>query len=170
MFVNLLFWYQFFCGFSGSVMSNSWVLILFNLVFTSAPPLIYSILDQDMPAETLLTLPELYRAVHKYKVTEHMAAACSVTVTAVASCTTSGSLGCLLSWASVMGAAGRRHGYGWMGPPQRHTATRRGPVKPEEADQSNFKTQLLDLLLLGSATVLWLRLLYCVPQNTVVYS
>uniref|UniRef100_A0A674PD38 Phospholipid-transporting ATPase n=1 Tax=Takifugu rubripes TaxID=31033 RepID=A0A674PD38_TAKRU len=61
MFVNLLFWYQFFCGFSGSVMSNSWVLILFNLVFTSAPPLIYSILDQDIPAETLLKLPELYR-------------------------------------------------------------------------------------------------------------
>ncbi|XP_011618230.1 phospholipid-transporting ATPase VD isoform X1 [Takifugu rubripes] len=68
MFVNLLFWYQFFCGFSGSVMSNSWVLILFNLVFTSAPPLIYSILDQDIPAETLLKLPELYRAVEKYKV------------------------------------------------------------------------------------------------------
>uniref|UniRef100_A0A674P435 Phospholipid-transporting ATPase n=1 Tax=Takifugu rubripes TaxID=31033 RepID=A0A674P435_TAKRU len=65
MFVNLLFWYQFFCGFSGSVMSNSWVLILFNLVFTSAPPLIYSILDQDIPAETLLKLPELYRLLQR---------------------------------------------------------------------------------------------------------
>lgn len=76
MFVNLLFWYQFFCGFSGSVMSNSWVLILFNLVFTSAPPLIYSVLDQDIPADTLLKLPELYRAVEKYKVTEDIAAGC----------------------------------------------------------------------------------------------
>ncbi|XP_070697783.1 phospholipid-transporting ATPase VD isoform X2 [Pempheris klunzingeri] len=60
MYVNLLFWYQFFCGFSGSVMTNSWVLILFNLVFTSIPPLIYGILDQDMPADTLMELPELY--------------------------------------------------------------------------------------------------------------
>lgn len=61
MYVNLLFWYQFFCGFSGSVMINSWVLILFNLVFTSAPPLIYGILDQKMPTETLMKLPELYQ-------------------------------------------------------------------------------------------------------------
>ncbi|XP_068195693.1 phospholipid-transporting ATPase VD isoform X2 [Antennarius striatus] len=61
MYVNLLFWYQFFCGFSGSVMINSWVLILFNLVFTSIPPLIYGILDQDIPAETLVALPELYQ-------------------------------------------------------------------------------------------------------------
>ncbi|XP_025756640.1 phospholipid-transporting ATPase VD isoform X4 [Oreochromis niloticus] len=61
MYVNLLFWYQFFCGFSGSVMTNSWVLILFNLIFTSAPPLIYGILDQDLPAVTLMELPELYQ-------------------------------------------------------------------------------------------------------------
>ncbi|MEQ2188685.1 hypothetical protein GOODEAATRI_017528 [Goodea atripinnis] len=62
MYVNLLFWYQFFCGYSGSVMINSWVLILFNLVFTSVPPLIYGILDQDTPADTLMKLPELYGA------------------------------------------------------------------------------------------------------------
>ncbi|KAM4723867.1 phospholipid-transporting ATPase VD isoform 1-T2 [Anableps anableps] len=62
MYVNLLFWYQFFCGFSGTVMINSWVLILFNLVFTSVPPLIYGILDRDVPADTLMKLPELYGA------------------------------------------------------------------------------------------------------------
>uniref|UniRef100_A0A3Q4BS14 Phospholipid-transporting ATPase n=1 Tax=Mola mola TaxID=94237 RepID=A0A3Q4BS14_MOLML len=61
MYVNLLFWYQFFCGFSGAVMSNSWVLILFNLIFTSVPPLIYGVLDQDLAAETLMNLPELYQ-------------------------------------------------------------------------------------------------------------
>ncbi|XP_070834962.1 phospholipid-transporting ATPase VD [Chaetodon trifascialis] len=68
MYVNLLFWYQFFCGFSGSVMTNSWVLILFNLLFTSVPPLIYGILDQETPAETLMELPELYRASQTSKV------------------------------------------------------------------------------------------------------
>lgn len=70
MYVNLLFWYQFFCGFSGSVMTNSWVLIFFNLIFTSIPPLIYGVLDQDTPAETLMKLPELYKAVQTSKVTE----------------------------------------------------------------------------------------------------
>lgn len=61
MYVNLLFWYQFFCGFSGAVMSNSWVLILFNLIFTSIPPLVYGVLDKDMASETLMELPELYQ-------------------------------------------------------------------------------------------------------------
>ncbi|XP_054861662.1 probable phospholipid-transporting ATPase VD isoform X1 [Amphiprion ocellaris] len=68
MYVNLLFWYQFFCGFSGSVMTNSWVLIFFNLIFTSIPPLIYGILDQDTPADTLMEQPELYQAAHTSKV------------------------------------------------------------------------------------------------------
>uniref|UniRef100_A0A8C2XID1 Phospholipid-transporting ATPase n=1 Tax=Cyclopterus lumpus TaxID=8103 RepID=A0A8C2XID1_CYCLU len=61
MYVNLLFWYQFFCGFSGSVMTNAWVLILFNLIFTSIPPLIYGVLERDIPAHTLMELPELYQ-------------------------------------------------------------------------------------------------------------
>ncbi|XP_028994820.1 probable phospholipid-transporting ATPase VD isoform X2 [Betta splendens] len=60
MYGNLLFWYQFFCGFSGSVMTNSWVLILFNLLFTSVPPLIYGVLDQDASADALMCLPEVY--------------------------------------------------------------------------------------------------------------
>lgn len=71
MYVNLLFWYQFFCGFSGGIMSNSWVLILFNLVFTSVPPLVYGVLDQVMAAETLMERPELYEAAQKSKVTAH---------------------------------------------------------------------------------------------------
>uniref|UniRef100_A0A8C4RLT1 Phospholipid-transporting ATPase n=1 Tax=Erpetoichthys calabaricus TaxID=27687 RepID=A0A8C4RLT1_ERPCA len=60
-FVNLLLWYQLFCGFSGSTMTDYWILIFFNLLFTSAPPIIYGILDKDVSAETLLQLPELYR-------------------------------------------------------------------------------------------------------------
>ncbi|XP_053559967.1 phospholipid-transporting ATPase VD [Bombina bombina] len=62
MFVNLLFWYQFFCGFSGTAMMDFWMLILFNLVFTSVPPIIYGILDKDVSAETLTDLPELYKS------------------------------------------------------------------------------------------------------------
>ncbi|CAH2300130.1 probable phospholipid-transporting ATPase VD [Pelobates cultripes] len=62
MFVNLLFWYQFFCGFSGTSMTDFWMLILFNLLFTSVPPIIYGVLDQDVSAETLMVLPELYKS------------------------------------------------------------------------------------------------------------
>ncbi|XP_060728184.1 probable phospholipid-transporting ATPase VD isoform X1 [Tachysurus vachellii] len=62
MYVNLLFWFQFFCGFSGSTMSNSWVLIFFNLLFTSAPPLLYGMLDKNVAVNTLLSLPQLYKA------------------------------------------------------------------------------------------------------------
>ena len=52
-------------------MSNSWVLILFNLLFTSVPPIIYGVLDRDIPADTLMELPELYRAAQTSKVTPH---------------------------------------------------------------------------------------------------
>ncbi|KAM7158629.1 phospholipid-transporting ATPase VD [Molossus nigricans] len=61
-YVNLLFWYQFFCGFSGTSMTDYWVLIFFNLLFTSAPPVIYGVLEKDVSAETLMQLPELYKS------------------------------------------------------------------------------------------------------------
>uniref|UniRef100_A0A8C3RFJ1 Phospholipid-transporting ATPase n=1 Tax=Cyanoderma ruficeps TaxID=181631 RepID=A0A8C3RFJ1_9PASS len=60
-YVNLLFWYQFFCGFSGSSMVDYWQMIFFNLFFTSVPPLLFGVLDKDVSAETLLRLPELYK-------------------------------------------------------------------------------------------------------------
>ncbi|XP_069747994.1 phospholipid-transporting ATPase VA isoform X1 [Narcine bancroftii] len=61
MFVALLFWYQFFCGFSGSTMIDQWYLIFFNLLFSSIPQLITGILDKDVSAETLVALPHLYK-------------------------------------------------------------------------------------------------------------
>uniref|UniRef100_A0A8C5KLF5 Phospholipid-transporting ATPase n=1 Tax=Jaculus jaculus TaxID=51337 RepID=A0A8C5KLF5_JACJA len=61
-YVNLLFWYQFFCGFSGSTMIDYWQMIFFNLFFTSLPPIIFGILDRDVTAETLLAVPELYKS------------------------------------------------------------------------------------------------------------
>ncbi|XP_036083856.1 probable phospholipid-transporting ATPase VD isoform X4 [Rousettus aegyptiacus] len=64
-YVNLLFWYQFFCGFSGTSMTDYWILIFFNLLFTSAPPVIYGVLEKDVSAETLVQLPELYKSGQK---------------------------------------------------------------------------------------------------------
>ncbi|XP_007440101.1 probable phospholipid-transporting ATPase VD isoform X1 [Python bivittatus] len=64
-YVNLLFWYQFYCGFSGTPMIDYWSLIFFNLLFTSVPPVIYGVLDKDVSAETLMNNPELYKASQK---------------------------------------------------------------------------------------------------------
>ncbi|XP_026577882.1 probable phospholipid-transporting ATPase VD [Pseudonaja textilis] len=64
-YVNLLFWYQIFCGFSGTPMIDYWSLIFFNLLFTSVPPVIYGVLDKDVSAETLMKHPELYKASQK---------------------------------------------------------------------------------------------------------
>ncbi|XP_017214606.1 phospholipid-transporting ATPase VB [Danio rerio] len=60
-YVNLLFWYQFFCGFSGTAMIDYWLMIFFNLFFTSAPPIMFGIMDKEVSDSTLLSLPELYR-------------------------------------------------------------------------------------------------------------
>uniref|UniRef100_A0A3Q3IRB2 Phospholipid-transporting ATPase n=1 Tax=Monopterus albus TaxID=43700 RepID=A0A3Q3IRB2_MONAL len=60
-YVNMLFWYQFFCGFSGTTMIDYWLLIFFNLLFTSVPPIMFGIMDNDVSAEMLLGVPELYK-------------------------------------------------------------------------------------------------------------
>ncbi|XP_008585414.1 PREDICTED: probable phospholipid-transporting ATPase VB [Galeopterus variegatus] len=60
-YVNVLFWYQLFCGFSGTAMIDYWQMMFFNLI-TPLPPLIFGILDRDVSAETLLALPELYKS------------------------------------------------------------------------------------------------------------
>ncbi|KAJ7319678.1 hypothetical protein JRQ81_019189 [Phrynocephalus forsythii] len=60
MFVALLFWYQFYCGFSGSSMIDQWYLIFFNLLFSSLPQLIVGVLDKDVPADILTAVPQLY--------------------------------------------------------------------------------------------------------------
>ncbi|KAB1257179.1 putative phospholipid-transporting ATPase VA, partial [Camelus dromedarius] len=60
MFVGLLFWFQFYCGFSASAMIDQWYLIFFNLLFSSLPQLVTGVLDKDVPADVLLTKPQLY--------------------------------------------------------------------------------------------------------------
>ncbi|NWR16881.1 AT10A ATPase, partial [Emberiza fucata] len=62
MFVALLFWYQFYCGFSGSSMIDQWYLIFFNLFFSSLPQLVTGVLDKDVPAEVLIAVPQLYKS------------------------------------------------------------------------------------------------------------
>ncbi|KAK9694489.1 Phospholipid-translocating P-type ATPase C-terminal [Popillia japonica] len=59
-FVFLLFWYQLFSGFSGSVMIDEMYLMLYNLLFTSLPPIAIGVYDKNAPEELLKTEPYLY--------------------------------------------------------------------------------------------------------------
>lgn len=43
-------------------MIDYWLMIFFNLFFTSAPPIMFGIMDKDVSAEILLGVPELYRS------------------------------------------------------------------------------------------------------------
>ncbi|XP_065183441.1 phospholipid-transporting ATPase VA-like [Sycon ciliatum] len=60
LFVLLIFWFQLFNGWSGSVAIEDLYLLLYNLVFTSVPPIVTAVLDQNIPPEVLLARPALY--------------------------------------------------------------------------------------------------------------
>lgn len=62
-FVFLIFWYQLYCGFSSSVMIDQMYLMLYNLVFTSLPPLVIGVYDKTISEDLLFTRPYLYRYV-----------------------------------------------------------------------------------------------------------
>ncbi|XP_050100213.1 phospholipid-transporting ATPase VA isoform X1 [Anopheles aquasalis] len=60
-FVFLLFWYQFFCGFSGAVMIDEVYLMIYNLLFTALPPLAIGVYDKKIIDDLLLSYPRLYQ-------------------------------------------------------------------------------------------------------------
>ncbi|KAL5280993.1 ATP10B family protein [Megaselia abdita] len=60
-FVFLIFWYQLYSGFSGSVMIDQMYLMLYNLVFTSVPPIVMGVYEKRVPADLLWNNPYLYR-------------------------------------------------------------------------------------------------------------
>lgn len=70
-FILLTFWkemffylpqalYQRYCGYTGSSLYESWSLTVLNTLFTSLCVVIPGIFEQDLSAETLLAVPELY--------------------------------------------------------------------------------------------------------------
>ncbi|KAK9300211.1 hypothetical protein QLX08_006987 [Tetragonisca angustula] len=60
-FVFVLVWYQLYCGFTGTVMVDQIYLMLYNLVFTSMPPLMLGIYDQVASPGVLLSMPHVYK-------------------------------------------------------------------------------------------------------------
>ncbi|KAK6022971.1 IC domain protein, HAD ATPase, P-type family, partial [Ostertagia ostertagi] len=60
MFVFTIFWYQIFNGFSSQVPIDPIYLMVYNLIFTSVPALLYGCLEQDASADILLDVPKFY--------------------------------------------------------------------------------------------------------------
>jgi len=52
--------FQRYTGYTGTSLFESWSLTVFNSAFTSLPVILLGIFDQDLSAETLLAVPELY--------------------------------------------------------------------------------------------------------------
>nr|XP_033341873.1 probable phospholipid-transporting ATPase VA [Megalopta genalis] len=60
-FVFLVFWFQLYCGFTGSVMVDQIYLMLYNLMFTSMPPLALGVYDRVASPAVLMAMPPLYK-------------------------------------------------------------------------------------------------------------
>eukprot|EP01099_Mayorella_cantabrigiensis_P000114 TRINITY_DN1047_c0_g1_i1.p1 TRINITY_DN1047_c0_g1~~TRINITY_DN1047_c0_g1_i1.p1 ORF type:complete len:521 (+),score=90.88 TRINITY_DN1047_c0_g1_i1:169-1731(+) len=60
-FALLQVWGSIFNGFSSQTMYDSVQAIGFSLLFTTAPPLLQAIMDQNIPARGLLQFPEVYK-------------------------------------------------------------------------------------------------------------
>ncbi|KAI9143285.1 hypothetical protein BKA69DRAFT_1063329 [Paraphysoderma sedebokerense] len=59
--VFALFWYQFYCGFSSSILFEYSYVNYYNLFFTVIPNLFLGIFDQDLPAQYSFRYPQLYQ-------------------------------------------------------------------------------------------------------------
>ena len=66
--VFVLFWFQIFSGFSGSLMIDSLYLTMQHVAFVALPPLINGVFDKDVSAEMLLANPVLYKPCQRSEV------------------------------------------------------------------------------------------------------
>ncbi|EFJ48209.1 hypothetical protein VOLCADRAFT_40206, partial [Volvox carteri f. nagariensis] len=62
LFALTLFTYSAFTAFSGSYVYNDTSMTLFNVMFTSAAPLLIGMFDRHLPKDVLLRYPQLYRS------------------------------------------------------------------------------------------------------------
>lgn len=60
IFSNLLFFYQFYCGFSGQALYDSVSAGVYNVFLTSLPIIVFSLFDKPVSNETLATVPQVY--------------------------------------------------------------------------------------------------------------
>ncbi|KAJ3571132.1 hypothetical protein NPX13_g5488 [Xylaria arbuscula] len=56
-----IFWFQIFTNYDITYLFEYTYIILFNLIFTSVPPIVIGVLDQDVSDSVSLAVPQLYR-------------------------------------------------------------------------------------------------------------
>ncbi|XP_064615667.1 phospholipid-transporting ATPase IF-like [Liolophura sinensis] len=67
-FITAQVYYAFFSAFSEQSIFDSFVLMFYNLTYTSLPILIYGIFEQHISSETLLRKPELYKKIARNEI------------------------------------------------------------------------------------------------------
>ncbi|OTB08308.1 hypothetical protein M426DRAFT_52148 [Hypoxylon sp. CI-4A] len=67
-----IFWFQCFCNFDITYLFEYTYILLFNLIFTSVPPIVIGVLDQDVSDKVSLAVPQLYRrGIERLEWTQH---------------------------------------------------------------------------------------------------
>ncbi|KAI0835434.1 phospholipid-translocating P-type ATPase [Hypoxylon sp. FL0890] len=67
-----ILWFQCFCNFDITYLFEYTYILLFNLIFTSIPPIVIGVLDQDVSDRVSLAVPQLYRrGIERLEWTQH---------------------------------------------------------------------------------------------------
>jgi phospholipid-transporting ATPase len=56
-----LLWFSFYDGFTGQTLYDAWVISLYNIIFTSLPPLLYGLFEKDLNEDVINQHAEVYR-------------------------------------------------------------------------------------------------------------
>ena len=64
----MLFFYDFYDGFSGTLLYDTWLFTLYNVMFTALPPLILGLFERDVSPGTAMKYPELFVQYRQRKV------------------------------------------------------------------------------------------------------
>ena len=60
-----MLYFSFYNGFSGQTLYDSWVITLYNIVFTSIPPFFYGLFEKDLSEKIIYKHPETYRRMQR---------------------------------------------------------------------------------------------------------
>jgi phospholipid-transporting ATPase len=60
LFTLMPFWFSFYNGFSGQTLHDAWLITVYNMVFTAAPPFVIGIFEKDMDEASISKYPSAY--------------------------------------------------------------------------------------------------------------
>jgi phospholipid-transporting ATPase len=66
-FTLTLLWFSFTNGFTGQTIYDSWIITLYNIIFTSLPPFLYGLFEKDLTEDIIHQHAEVYRRMQKGK-------------------------------------------------------------------------------------------------------